>query len=189
MPRKKTRAKNPDEIYTYIVVLVDNFEAETEMGVNSDVYHPQYAWASRDEDALYAMTSQVRINGVCTYPDERAGDSYHLTLYSDDSPARWLRATLKEAQLRDKNGMPKYRTYRGREIPVYDAPKGLAVLDKVRGKPEWSAWINVKPRMVAETLLLTGQNRQLFLTLQEWKFERKHWIRSFGLQTTNPEGQ
>ena len=38
IPRKKTRRKKQEEIYTYIVVLTDHFEAETELGVNSNVY-------------------------------------------------------------------------------------------------------------------------------------------------------
>jgi hypothetical protein len=97
-----------------------------------------------------------KISGTCKYPDKRAGDSYHLTLYGDASPSRGIYAKLKDAQLRDKYGAPKYRTYRGRDIPVYDAPKGLAVLDKVRGKSEWTAWITVTPRLVSDMLGLLG---------------------------------
>ena len=41
MPRKKTRRKKPEEIYTYIVVLADHVEADTDLGLDATLFYDQ----------------------------------------------------------------------------------------------------------------------------------------------------
>jgi len=34
----------------------------------------------------------------------------------------------------DEDGTWKYRRYRGEDIPVYDVPEGIGLIEKVRGR-------------------------------------------------------
>jgi len=144
MPRRAKR--KPAEEHTHIGIGVDRYQAAVTASINHSVYGPQYALSLNDDDSVYEFTNQVTITGTATYPDERAGDTYEFTIYGDDTPSHHRDAKLKDVQARDKYGSPQYRTYHGREIPVYVAPKGLGMLDKVRGEASWRAWLFVAPR-------------------------------------------
>lgn len=66
------------------------------------------------------------------------------------------------------------------------APPGLGVLDKVRGEPGWTAWLNVAARLVSDMLVLLASRQGLYLAIQERKIGRTRWVDGIGLQTTDP---
>lgn len=186
MLRSRKRQKRPEDVHTHLSVRIEAFEARIEAAVNPNVYAPQYAWDLDDEEPLYKFTTALTINGVSNYPDERAGDTYDLTVYGTDIRSRRLSGTLKDVQARDQRGSLQYRKYRGREIPVYNPPGGIGLLDKVRGEPRWTGWVYVSPQFVNDSLVLLGQGKKLFVALHERKSERTRWIQSLDIQTTDP---
>lgn len=186
MPRSKKRRNKPDEEHTFITIRVEHHDASISAGVNSEVYAPQFASKLDDDDPVFEFTSQVTITGVSTYPPEKAGDTYDLTISGVDATNHQIYAKLKDIHARDERGVPQYRTYRGKESPVYVNPYGLGTLDKVRGEKRWTAWIFVAPRFVNDLLALLTQQPNLFLGLHEFKVERSRWLRSVTIQTTDP---
>lgn len=186
MPRKAKRRTKSIEAYTHLAIRVEHYEARVGASVNHNVYAPESAWSREEDDPLYQFTSQLIITGTSTYPEDRDGDVYELTICGEDAPSQRHNATLKDAQARDDKNSFQYRTYRGREIPVYVAPKGLGILDKVRGEPRWSGWLFTPTRFVNDMLVLLGHRRDLFLALHEYRESRQRWIRGIVLQTTDP---
>ena len=88
--------------------------------------------------------------------------------------------------MRDHNRVPKYRKYRGQEIPVYAPPKGIGRIDKMRGEARWTGALFVPPRYVTDLLILLGHTRKLFMGIDEKKIERVRWIQHFSVQTSDP---
>ncbi|RWH54980.1 MAG: hypothetical protein EOQ83_29700 [Mesorhizobium sp.] len=186
MPRKTKRQKQPAEEHTHLAIRVERSEASVEAAINYNVYTPQYAWNSNDDDPLYRFTTRLTVAGTCTYPEERAGDSYEVTIYGDNIGSGDIRATLKDAQERDEHGSAKYRQHRGRQIPIYNPPPGIGLINKIRGEPSWTAWLRVPPRYTSDALALLRNGRSLFLAIHELKKGRRRWVQSVSLQTTDP---
>jgi hypothetical protein len=189
MGRRKTRRNKSEDEYTHLAIRIERYEAEADASINHDVYYPQHAFNLDDRDPVFRFITRIVIFGKATYPDERAGDAYELTVYGDDAPSRYLQAKLEDIQVRDERRVPQYRTYRGTQVPVYKAPNGLGLLQKERGEARWTAWINVLPRLVSDMLTLLGTDRALYVALQERKQGRDRWVRSLSLQTTDPAEQ
>lgn len=183
---KKGRQKKPDEVYTLLSIRVDGYEVRADASINYHVDQPQYAGEIDDEDPLFQYVTHLTIVGTSTYPVKRANARYEVTINGDDSPSRGVYAKLKDAQVRGEYGAPEYREYRGRSIPVYRPPSGFGLIEKVRAEPTWTAWVNLAPRLVTDMLILLGQQRQLFLGIDERKVGRSRWVRSISLQTTDP---
>jgi len=184
--KKKRRPKKPTIEYTYLAVRVEHYEASVSAAINHDAYKPQYAFRLEDDDPLYQFETRLRIQGMATDPAERAGEGYELTVQAEASPSRSVYWTLKDVHVRGEYNSPQYREYRGQRLPVYDPPKGLGVIEKVRGEPRWTGWIFAQPRFVTDLLVLLGQGRPLYLALDERKIERRRWVRSVALQTRDP---
>jgi hypothetical protein len=186
MPRTASPRRKAAEEHTHIAIRVERYDADITASVNHSVHAAQYAWNLNDDDPVYEFTNQLRITGTATYPPLRAGNAYLLTLYGTAAPSHHLDAKLKDVQARDEHGSPQYRKYRGREIPVFVAPKGLGLLDKVRGETSWTGWIIATPRLVTDALVLLGKQETLFVALHERKIDRARWIQRVSLQTKDP---
>jgi hypothetical protein len=165
--------------------VVENYGAHVDAAINHNVYAPQYAWDLNDDDPVYSFTSNLRISGISVCPQDRRQEHYELTIYGDDAPSRKLAAKLRDVQVRDKYGSPLYRTYRGREIPVYDPPKGMGILEKVRGENRWTAWLNATPSFVSDARALLAVSKGLFMVIDEHRSQRTRWVRRVTLQTSN----
>ncbi|MEI9410493.1 hypothetical protein [Mesorhizobium salmacidum] len=159
MPRKTKRQKQPDEEHTHLAIRVERYEASVEAAINYNVYTPQTAWSSDDDDPLYRFISRLTVAGLSTYPEERAGDTYEITVYGDNLGSGDIRATLKDVQERDQHGSVKYRQYRGTQIPIYNPPPGIGLIDKIRGEPRWTAWLRVSPHYTSDALALLRNGR------------------------------
>lgn len=186
MSRKRKRREKPDEERSHIIIRLEHYEASIEARINHHAYAPQYAWDLDDDDPVYEFADRTVITGISTYPPERKDDHYELTIYGTESPSHRLNAKLKDIHARDKYGSPKYREYRGKQIPIYQPPNGLGLVDKVRGERRWTAWLFVTPRFINDLLVLLGHQRNLFLTLHERKVDRSRWVQGMTLQTSDP---
>lgn len=185
MPRK-ARQKKPEEVYTLLSIRVDSHDVCADASINHHVHYPESGLDADHDDPLFTHVTHLTIRGTSTYPDERAGDTYEVTIYGDDAPSRGIDATLKDAQERNEYGSPRYRAYRGRQIPVYRSPAGFGLMDKVRGERAWTAWVNLAPRMVSDMLILLERQRQLYLSIHERRAKRARWVYGITLQTTEP---
>lgn len=185
MPRKKN-PKKPEVEHAHLSVRVEHYEASARAGINHYAFSPQDAWDLEDEDPLYEFAMELRIFGIVTYPEHRAGNEFELTVYGEGARTRRLNLKLKDIQARDKNGVPQYRQYRGKQIPVYDPPSGMGMIEKVRGKQQWTAWLHGSSQFAADALALLGHSRELFLGIHERKAARARWIQAVTLQTTDP---
>jgi hypothetical protein len=186
MPRRRVKRKKSEGTHSMLIMKVSGYDAELDFSVNMDVYQPQYAISPSDDDPLFKASSDLRIRCVFIEPEDRVGNKVVFHLFGDGAVSRKLNITLKDAQCRGKHNEPLYKTYRGREIPIYKPPKGLSVLEKVRGEPEWNAWIRVPTELISDMLALLGQREELYVAIHEWKFERRRWIRSISVRTTDP---
>jgi hypothetical protein len=63
--------------------------------------------ARKEDDPLYKFTAQLTITGTSTYPKERAGDTFELTISGNNAPSQRNEATLRDAQARDEHGSPQ----------------------------------------------------------------------------------
>lgn len=187
MPPKAKHSRKPHAADTRLAILVERYDAHIDATINHNVYVPQSAWGTDEEDPVYRYTSKLEITGIATYPPQRADDIYELTIYGDDAPSRHHNLTLRDVQARDNYGSPIQRLYRGRQIPVYNAPKGLGHIEKVRGELRWTGWLFVPTRFVNDMLVLLNHARNLFVALYERKEDRARRIMSISLQTKNPE--
>ncbi|TPI51691.1 MULTISPECIES: hypothetical protein [unclassified Mesorhizobium] len=186
MPRKRKRQKRQEDDHTYLAIRVERYEASVEGAVNCNVYTPQSAWGSDDDDPLYRFATRLTVAGISIYPEERAGDIYEVTVYGDNLGSGDIGATLGDAQERDRYGAPRYRQYRGRQIPIYTPPPGMGLIAKIRGERCWTVWLRVSSCFTSDALALLRNGRSLFLAIHERKTNRSRWVQSVSLQTTNP---
>jgi hypothetical protein len=181
---KATSKRAESEIYTHLSIKVESYEASTSAGINHHAYEPQYAWRSTDDEPVYELRNSVVVSGTALWPENRAGDRYAIALHG--SSGRDFDNRLKDLAELDQHGTPRYRSYRGREVPVYQPPRGLGVLNKVRGQPSWTTYLFMKPALVDRWLPLLTSTTGLFVELTECKVERDRWIRSLALSTADP---
>lgn len=186
MPRKQRKAKKPEDEHTHLAVRVDRYDAHVSAGINHNAYQPQYAFDLDEDDPLYRFTTHLEIVGTCTYPEVRAGDEYLVTIYGEDAPSMGMDRTLKSIQARDEHHAPVYRTYRGKRVPVFIVPKGMGLLEKIRGQARWTAWLHAAPRFVSDALVVLAQRRQVYVAIHERREQRSRWVQSLSVQTTDP---
>jgi hypothetical protein len=184
--RPKRKEIHPEPTYSRIGVKVEKYDARVEADINIDAKDPRYAINLDDRDPVYKYITRLTIVGLATYPEDRAGQRFEVTVYGDESPSRRVFATLKDIHERGEYGQPLYRQYRGQDLPVFRKPPGLGLLDKVRGEPRWTAWLNVAARLVSDMLVLLGTKRDLYLAIEERKIGRTRWVDGICLQTTDP---
>lgn len=187
MPQKKKRRKRkPKDEPTRLCLRIEDYDARAEAEINHHAHGPQYAFRDTQEETLYEFQTHLEIRALCHDPEERAGDGYTLTIYTDTSPESSIYWKLRDVQAENEHGVRQYREYRGKSIPVYVPPKGMGTLEKERGQPRWQGTVWAQPRYVNDLLVLLGHDRQLYLLIDERKMERQRWIQGISIQTTDP---
>jgi len=187
MPTKKRRPRaNPADDYMQLALRVEDYKARVDASLNHYAHHPEYAFRDTEEEPLYHYLANLEIAATFTFPEDRVGHTCELTIYGDDHPESNTYWKLKDVQKRNEYRAPEYRTYRGKDIPVYLPPKGMGVLERMRGESRWRGTFWAQPRFLSDLLLLLGHNRTLFLSITERKIERHRWMQSVTLQTTDP---
>ncbi|WP_306169359.1 hypothetical protein [Halomonas sp. MMSF_3323] len=183
MARAPRRKKAATEQFTLLGILVKRYEYRVEAGINTYLkLRPGMALTS---DPLYTYCTVLDIEGNCIYPDERVGEHFGVYLVGD-AHATDPQLTLTDIQERDASGVPRYRTYRGDRVPVYDRPKGIAPLVRGGGARSWQAYLRVPPQIASDFLIVLKTEETPFLSLQEHKVGRERWIDSLAIQNTHP---
>ena len=139
-----------------------------------------------DGAKVYEFGSHLEIEGVCNYPEEREGNEHRVNIYSTERSYRDFELTLSDCHVRNEDGTHKYRRIRGKDMPVYDIPKGLGTIEKVRGGALWTGCLWVKQETVTQMLSLLPVVKPLYMFVHERKIERIRWIEGFAVQTSNP---
>jgi hypothetical protein len=181
MPLRKTR--QVAEQHTFVAIRVEHYDADAEAGLNINLVTSR-PFDDMPEDFVFESSARLVITGVACYPMEREGETYEVTLVAKDSHGSRLQ--LKDIQARDEHHSPVYRQYRGAHFPVYKAPLGLSTIERRRPDGTWQAYVTVQPQLTTDMLIQLSQNRQLYLEIHEMKAERRRWIRSIALKSTNP---
>lgn len=186
MARARKKSKKLEAEHTMLGIKVDRYDARVEAALHMDARgeHPYY---NRPNDLVFPTHTTLDIYGNIAYPDERVGELFRLTVIGETSSDPPL--ILKNVQVRDEHNIPQYRTIRGTTYPVYDSPQGLTALERMREARGWRAWIFSAPHFVTELLVLLPSNSQLYLSVQEKKADRKRWVQSVSLQTTDPASE
>lgn len=185
MPKKKRTKKSPEATHTQLCIAIDDYDVRVDASLNIDL-DSRHSLLSTDESPVYTHSTHIELRGVCTYPEERAGDAYEVKLISGNHYFKDFSLTLKDVQVRDEHGIPQYRSYHGNTIPVYEKPEGIAVLEKRRGEMLWDLLAFIDPHLASNMLPLLNLPKPLYLAIHEKKFNRKRWIQNISLQTTDP---
>lgn len=182
MPRKK-KNKSKIEEYSFLAIEVNGYSAAIEAAINYEVKKPYDC----DEDAkVYNFGSRLEIKGICTYPETRQGEEYSITVYGSEMREGMFDLRLKDCHVRGEDWQLKYQKVRGKEVPVYDVPKNIGMIDRIRGTKNWTGWLWVHPRIVSDMLTLLPHVRPLYLEIYERREGRRHWLTNFSLQTNDP---
>lgn len=181
--RRRTKKKEPE--YAFLAIAIDDYDVSMDARVNLSLRGGSRYLIDEDEP-VYTFDTGLDITGICTYPDERAGDRYDISLRSSTTLPRDLRLKIKDMQKRDKEGFHVFKRYKDGHFPVYNEPHPLAYLEKVRGEPRWSLWIQVAPQMVSDSLALLSSGKAVYAALHERKENRQRRIQSLSVQTTDP---
>jgi len=177
--KKKIKEENSE-----LVAKVSGFDVCSEASINIDLRMDR-PFLSRDTDLAHEFVTTLEIVGEFISPRSHIGELLELTIRGCEPHSGDFSTTLKDYQTRDKYRAPIYRTYRGEQIPVYEAPPGIALLNKVRGQNAWNAWLWLSARLVSDMLIVLNSKRDLYINIQELKKDRKRWIQSLSLQTSH----
>ena len=100
------RAKKPVEEYSLLSIQIRDHKATVGASVN---HRAKDKRCQHDQLRVYRFDSLLEISGLCTYPEDRAGEGFFITVYGDRFDEGDLDARLREFHGKDKNGDPKYR--------------------------------------------------------------------------------
>ena len=189
MPRKKKLHRKPGPTYTQLAVRLERYDVQSEVGVTFYLERPELAFHDADDDPLFEHITRLVLTGTATYPAERSGECFELTIRGDDGPSSRVGLMLRDMHLLDKERVPRYREYRGQSYPVYRQVPGIASMSRAGKTSSWTAWINLKPRLVSDMLLTLGLRARLYLGILESKQGRERWIRQLSLQTIDPANE
>lgn len=181
-PRKR---KKKEDAYAFIELQVTGFDVDVSVGLNSGLGEARPLYPRGNEFA-YDFSTSLAISAECLYPPERKGDNYAITIFGKEHYANEFAMTLNDFHARDAHGALKYRTYRGRELPVYERPHGLAVSSRRRGTRIWDVWIPTAPRVASDMLTTLAGTDAVYVAIHERKIERTWWVQSLSLQTHDP---
>jgi hypothetical protein len=126
-PRKKT----PSVEYELLSIPLSGFVASVDASVNHKARDRRHHYR---DPKIYSFGSSVELEGVCDYPEERSGESYVISVHGWETEEGEFEARLSDRHVMDEDGMRKYRKVRGKEIPMYDVPEGIGLIEKVRGE-------------------------------------------------------
>jgi len=87
------RAKKPVEEYSLLSIKVRNHKTRVGASIN---HRAKDKRCQHDGLRVYQFDSSLEIAGLCTYPEERAGEGFSITVYGDRSDEGDLDARLRE---------------------------------------------------------------------------------------------
>jgi hypothetical protein len=169
--------------YSFLSLLVTDFNIRSSVCVNPEARDNRY---SAPETKIYEQNSTIDIQCSNIDPDEPLKDTYHFSLLG--FPASHMNPDLALANyhVEDNRGFKKYRKLNDREVPVYDIPKGMNVIDKKRGERHWSSALWLTPAIVSDIIVLLLSGKDIYVACHVRCEDRVAWLNGFNLQTENP---
>lgn len=183
MPRRKKAGPQP--IDTSLGILVDEHQAQTEMGINISLLGTG-TYGLDDEAPIHVTDSILSLGGTCIHPEDRAGERYEVSLIASTPREHERRGLIKDLHASDANGSPRYAKRRGIRGPVYVEPPPVARLHKIRGENVWEVYMRAEPQMITHGLLILATYKPVYLAIHERRVTRKREVRSLAIQTTDP---
>ena len=180
--RKKTSSSE----YSITHAELTGYSASIDASINHKVREPRYY---EDDAKVYDFGSHLELEGHFIHSEDREEEKIQLTIYGSGSGHCDFELTLADCQIRDDNGSLKYRKVRGKEVPVYDVPKGIGYIECQRGARAWWGCVWVKQRTVTDMLTLLPNVRPLFIAIHERHIGRTRWIAGLTLVTENPDDE
>ena len=110
MPRKKraSRRRNSREEYARVASRVNSYKVRAEAALNHNARNAEYAFRDTEDEPLYHFLAHLEIAATCTYPEERAGDEFDLTIYGEDHPDSDVFWKLKDVQVVGEYHAPQH---------------------------------------------------------------------------------
>jgi len=179
-----TKKKSPKpEYYTLFYKLTD-YEVAVDASINYEVRDKRNQYSDAN---VYSFSSRMELEGVCIHHEDREGHIGLFTIYGTDSERHGLDIQLKDCHEMDDDGDRKYRRVRGQSVPVYNVPKGIGHIEKVRGEDAWAGWAWVKPQTFNDMLILLSSVKPIYISIHELKIGRVRHMVSFTLGNKDPE--
>jgi hypothetical protein len=179
-----TKAKNkPLETYELVAVKINAFDIDIGSSLNHEVKDLRYA---PKDTKLLSFNSKVAMEGVVTYPEERIGQQYKMEVHGGDWYYQKYDLTLDDCRVCDEHGVTQYRKHKGRIDPVYDVPKGIGHLERIRGANTWIGWLWVPPNVITHILSVLPLERPKYLSIHEHIVGRHRFINRLGVQAVDP---
>lgn len=125
------RKKFPDVTYEFLSIPLSRYRANVDASINYEARDKRHHWA---DPKIYSFGTLIELEGVCDYPEERAGDKYVISVHGWEAEEGQFEARLSDRHVLDEDGSRKYRKVRGEEVPVYDVPEGIGLIEKIRGE-------------------------------------------------------
>ena len=169
--------------HAFLAITISGYTAAIDAAINYEVNDKRFR---HHDTKVYRFDSRLEIEGVCVYPESRQGEEYFISVHGSEREAGQFNLTLTGCHVRDEYGVKQYRKVRGEEVPVYDIPKEIGMLDRRPRNTAWNGWLWVPTHTISDMLALLPHVRPLYLGIYELKEKRTRWIRSVTLQTNNP---
>ena len=181
MTKVKKTIKSDYSIYSIKVrqhnISVDasiNYEVRTKLHLHPDLQ-------------VYRFNTQLELEGHVTTEDEKQGDAYSFSIYGHEPLQKSFDSKLKDCQERTEDGSLKFIKKRGTQTPVYDVPKGIGHIEKVRGDNHWIGALWVSSESILHMMTLLSLKQDLYMSIHEEKEGRVRFIIGFTLLTSDPD--
>ncbi|MEW8508979.1 MAG: hypothetical protein AB2598_20005 [Candidatus Thiodiazotropha sp.] len=186
MPRQKSRKKKNTPEHTFLAITIEDYKVTINTGPNSQILGST-RYVKDDEEHAIVSDTVLELTGVCTDPEDRAGEHYEISLRGGSSDTDdILGQRIRDLHRKNKDGSHEYRQYRGGTYPVYEDPPELGLVEKIRGESRWFAWASVHHQMVTDALILLGGDKPSYVSIHEKKIGRYRWVRSISVQSVDP---
>jgi len=164
----RTKATNPtkDEWNSFGLRVTDHNVA-FDWGFNSAIYDRN---RRSDESSVYESSQRLSLDCIVLWPEEQAGDHYHISLSEPlkdwfFGPPKNLHAKLGDFVVTDKQGNPKYRKCKLGEVPIYEPPFQIGLIDKRPGG--LSAFVTVQEEILSQMINLVLSKQATYVHLVE----------------------
>ena len=178
------RTKSMPEEYSINHAELHSYKASVDASINHEVRDPKHY---RQDATVYEFDSRLEFECKFICSENRIDEQLELTVHGSNSAKREFGLILKDCHVRDDEGTFKYHKVRGKELPVYDVPKGVGYIERQRGAAKWrgAAWVN--QTTIANMLSLLTSVQSLYFMLHERKVNRTRWLVGISLQTYHPD--
>jgi len=102
MAKSRGKQKGAKEEPPFLTIEVQDYTTQVDASLHLDLHRDGGRPFGRDEECAYTYETAIEITGVCTYPSQRASDTYELQ-FSGKSPRCQLE-TCREAHGQRKAG-------------------------------------------------------------------------------------